>query len=184
MDDFGPFITTISGKPFYLLRPEQSVIDVEDIAYSLARLCRFTGHVREFYSVAQHSVLVSEHVPQEGDGHYGYAMDALFHDAAEAYTGDINQPLKSILDGSFTKIEARIEWELANRLGLGYPRDPSIKVEDLRAYETEVRDVAPFGRFSQVTDVKPWDDVKIVGWEPEFAENQFLDRYVELGGVI
>lgn len=176
--DKGPFITTITGRPFYLLYPFESVIDIEDIAYSLARQCRFNGHVREYFSVAQHCVLVSDHVPE------GLEMSGLLHDAAEAYTGDISQPLKSLLDGGFSAIEDRIEAAVAKQFDQPWPRDLRVKIQDLRSYETERRDVCALnGEYSQVTAYDPWPE-KIRSWSPEYAEQEFLDRFVELGGKI
>jgi 5'-deoxynucleotidase YfbR-like HD superfamily hydrolase len=45
------------------------------------------------YSVAQHSVIVSELVEQRG-GDAEDAFAALMHDATEAYLGDMPHPLK------------------------------------------------------------------------------------------
>lgn len=86
-----PEILTHSGRVFNLADPKPEQVHVPDIAHALSKLCRFTGHTDKFYSVAQHSVLVSMEVPAQ------YALLALFHDAHEAYTGDMNGPLKSLL---------------------------------------------------------------------------------------
>lgn len=84
-------INTFSGIEFDLLNPNPNDIDIEDIAHELSMLCRFNGHCKEFYSVAEHSVYVSYEIDEE------FALIGLLHDAAEAYLGDVPTPLKKLL---------------------------------------------------------------------------------------
>lgn len=86
----GPTLMLASGNRFDLLDPEASEFDIFDIAHGLANVCRYAGQCRSFYSVAEHSILVSEIVPS-------FAFEALMHDAAEAFIGDITRPLKALL---------------------------------------------------------------------------------------
>ena len=86
-----PFIVTYTGKQFFFDDVQPDSIDIRDIAHALSQLCRFTGHSNLFYSVAQHSLLVSEKMP----GRPIDKLTALLHDAAEAYIGDVSSPLKS-----------------------------------------------------------------------------------------
>src|SRR4051812_43149736 len=79
-------IITHTGKWFNVLDPNPDEVDIEDIAHALALQCRFTGHTDEFYSVAQHSVLVANHCPSE------YGIYGLLHDGSEAYLSDIARP--------------------------------------------------------------------------------------------
>ncbi|KKK85796.1 hypothetical protein LCGC14_2769660 [marine sediment metagenome] len=78
---------TYKGNRFYPYKPEKIIIDIEEIAHALSNRCRWGGHSLEFYSVAQHSVLVSRNCPQSPTW-------GLLHDAAEAYYPDIPRPLK------------------------------------------------------------------------------------------
>ena len=88
-----PVIAITTGQPFNFLDPDPDTIHLDDIAESLAKDCRYTGKTPGvFYSVAEHSVLVSYAVPDE------YALMALMHDMAEAYTGDWTSPLKKLMD--------------------------------------------------------------------------------------
>lgn len=68
-------------------------IYIEDIQHALSNICRFNGHCREFYSVAQHSVHVSEWLARNGSDTITQ-MVGLLHDASEAYFGDIIRPMK------------------------------------------------------------------------------------------
>lgn len=174
-----PYITTIKGHQFYLTHPELSVVDPEEIAYALSNLCRFTGHVKKFYSVAQHCVLVSRHVP------HGYSLEGLLHDAAEAYTGDINHPLKVLLGDAFSDIEGRIERQIAQKFHAVWPWPKVVREADYRSYLTEIRDVASardpvvfsdeYGR----GDSEPWEDA-IVPWDPKLARGMWMRRFEEL----
>ena len=85
------WILTNSAKPMSLLRPRADLVTPADIAHSLAHICRFNGHCKHHYSVAQHSLLVASIVPDEDQ------LPALLHDAAEAYVGDMVRPLKQLL---------------------------------------------------------------------------------------
>ena len=82
------WFTTYTGKKFHIFDPSLDEIDIADIAHSLSLICRYGGHLPEHYSVAQHSVLVSNLVPEN------IALEALLHDAEEAYTGDMIRPFK------------------------------------------------------------------------------------------
>src|SRR5438132_13165538 len=99
-----------SGCLFDLANPEASEINVEDIAHGLAHTCRYAGQCDGFYSVAEHSVLVSQIVQHA-------KLAALFHDAAEAFIGDMSRPLKQLLP-NYIEIEKKIEHAIFQRLGI------------------------------------------------------------------
>lgn len=172
----GPSVQVRSGGRFYLLDPRPEEIHVADIAYATSMLCRFTGHTREFYSVAQHCVIVSQVVPEE------FALEGLMHDASEAYIGDISKPLKVGLDllapGILSGIELSIHKNIAQRYGLTWPMPPEVKHADLVALATERRD------FMRATE--EWADLpdplpqKLTAWAPTGARKAFMDRYEEL----
>ena len=82
------WIETYTGKKIYPLSLSQESICIDDIAHALSQTCRFGGHTREFYSVAQHACLVAMLVPNE------FKLAALHHDDTEAYLGDVVSPVK------------------------------------------------------------------------------------------
>ena len=102
----GPTITLASGKIFDFLNPHGSDFDIYDVAH----VCRYVGQCRDFYSVAEHSLLVSDVVTE-------YRYEALLDDAAEAFIGDITRPLKQLLS-EYKRIEAEVEGAVADRFSL------------------------------------------------------------------
>jgi hypothetical protein len=90
-DDRGIPMQLLSGKAFYVTDPKPEDIDILDIAHSLSMQCRYNGHTKGFYSVAEHSVLVANLVPPR------LRLQALLHDASEAYVGDVIRPIKRLL---------------------------------------------------------------------------------------
>jgi hypothetical protein len=89
----GNWMQTQFGNQFWPLDPRPEDFDIKEIASALGKACRYAGHCFGFYSVAEHSVLVSQIVPPE------FALTALMHDATEAYLVDIPRPLKPYLTG-------------------------------------------------------------------------------------
>lgn len=175
MCDRGPSIQLINGRRFHLLDPRPEDIDIEVIADALSKLCRFTGHTRSFYSVAQHSVLVSDLVDPD------YALDGLLHDASEAFIGDISTPLKRALGTVIVDIEEAIHAVIADVFDTTYPHPYQVKSADLTALATERRDLMPH-------DPIPWDrslerrpdPVRVVPHEPRVARAAFMSRFTDL----
>lgn len=174
MSEVEPNIQVNSGDRFHYLEPGKSIISIRDIATSLSKECRFTGHCFGHYSVAQHSVLVSHLVPKK------FAMYGLLHDASEAYTGDINKPLKELLGEVFKRIERRVQAEIYRRFGLDPNEPEAVHHADMVMLMTEKRDLMPDDELAWGHEqYKPLRD-RIVGMEREEAYEYFMTRYRNL----
>ena len=138
MSTENPYIVTATGKRFHVLNPTAPEIDPFDIAFALSNICRFTGHV-DFYSVAQHSLLVRDLVKLKG----GSPVDqlwALLHDSAEAYISDLNSPVKRTWGlSAYRELENRLLKAIGQRfLGdVEYPPDIVMDM-DFEAFKIEV----------------------------------------------
>jgi uncharacterized protein len=176
----GPYLQTVSGRWVNPGDPDQSQLDAGDIARALANVCRFGGHARSFYSVAQHSVIVSELVEQRG-GDAEDVFAALMHDATEAYLGDMPHPLKhrSPLGAAFREAEAHLEQALRERFRIKADV-PEIKRADRSLLATERRAFsAEDWHWPELDDVEPLD-LELTGWPPDEAARRFAQRYAEL----
>jgi hypothetical protein len=168
-----PSILTFTGELFDYTTGK-NVVQIDDIAHALANICRYGGHCREFYSVAQHCVLASYIVPKQD------ALWALMHDAAEAYVGDIPRPLKELLP-DFRVIEKRVEREIWELFGLQGEMPPSVKHADLVMLATERRDImAPHPAAWELIDgVAPLKET-IEPWPPYKAKHAFVVRFGDI----
>lgn len=167
------WIATYSGRPFFPMAPRVEDVRIADIAHALANLCRFAGHTRSFYSVAQHSVLVSR-LCDPADALWG-----LLHDASEAYLCDIVSPVKHTagLDG-YRHIERQLQEVIAQAFGLPLHEPHSVKAADRVLLKTEQRDLMPMpdGWLPGGTTLGH----RLVPLEPRAAERLFLLRFHEL----
>src|SRR3954452_24087398 len=106
----GPYLQTVSRRFVNPFDADPDQLDMGDITRALANTCRFGGHCRSFYSVAQHSVIVSELVEQRG-GDPEDVCAALIQVAPSPYLGQMPHPLKrrSALGEAFRAAEAHLE---------------------------------------------------------------------------
>lgn len=169
-----PIILTYDGQAFDLSDPHNYTFNIDTIAHALSNLCRFTGHTVEFYSVAQHSVIVSRLVPHE------YALAALLHDAAEAFLGDVATPLKRLLP-DYELIEIDVQAAILNAFGVPSQMLPVIKAADTKALATEVYYLMPhnISAFEEIREITPLPQ-PITPLQPVAAKNLFLERYQEI----
>lgn len=163
------WIQTYTGKPFWPLNPRKQDIDIEDIAHSLSMQCRFNGHCRIFYSVAEHSVRVSHQVAPE------HALWGLMHDAGEAYLVDMPKPLKRLMP-DFQDHEDKLLQYLAAHFGLTWPIPEEVHKADVVLLMTEKRDLMSPEPQDWGIHVAPLPDI-ITPLSPQDAKDAFLQRF-------
>lgn len=174
MDDRGPWIETYTGIKFYPLDPKPEDINIYDIAHSLSMLTRFNGHCEEFYSVAQHSVLVAELV-YKMTGSLVDARWGLLHDATEAYIGDMTRPLKSVMP-QFKEIENKIMNCICDVFFLPHEQPLVVKQADNILLATERRDLLPVSNNIWSPLPMPLDTI-IYPVSSESARRMFMDAF-------
>jgi uncharacterized protein len=176
----GPYLQTVSGRFVNPFEPDPAQLDVEDIARALGNLCRFGGHSRSFYSVAQHSVIVSQLVEERG-GDAEDVFAALMHDAAEAYLGDMPHPIKhrSPLGTAFKVAEERLEEVIRARFAIKADV-PEIKRADRALLATERRHFsAENWHWPELEGIEPLE-LELEAWSPDEAARAFARRFAEL----
>jgi len=201
---------TYTGRQVWVLHPKQEDIELRDIGHALGHICRFGGHTRDFYSVAQHSYHVQQIIAQRfsrevvaqiqeagtkiGPDPFPWRVatkkelrTALMHDSTEAYLGDVIRPLKVCLP-IYRYIES-IWWDvIRTRWGLCERIPTLIKYADEIAFLTERRDLIhphhaarPWKEDSH-SRVQP-DARRIIPLEPKQAESVFMSAASQVGIV-
>jgi uncharacterized protein len=169
----GPTIMLRSGAWFDFCAPASSDFTIEDIAHGLANICRYSGQCTSFYSVAEHSILVSEVAK-------GFEFEALLHDAAEAFLGDLTRPLKQMLP-EYKKIEGNVERAILDRFGVSGPIPREVKQADLRVLAAEQRQIMPEGTDGWVRGQKVEPAPIIIRHlPPNEGKRMFLERFEAL----
>ncbi len=170
----GDWIQTFTGRQYWPLDPSPDDVCIEDIAHALSNLCRFGGHCREFYSVAQHSVIVMMNLPPELDA------IGLLHDASEAYCVDLPRPIKRNVTG-YAAVEEFNAIVIGCRFGLNLVDLPDrVHEADNRALATEQRDLMASPPRPWAGAVQPYPQ-RIIPWTPAEAEVNFLSWAARLG---
>lgn len=173
-----PWIETVSGTKFEFQDPKPEMINIEDIAHALSMQCRFTGHTKWFYSVAEHAIWVSYLVPVH------LALEGLLHDASEAYIADVASPVKQFLS-NYKEMEEKIMAAISKKYGVGHPLSAEVKHADLVMLSTEAYDLLP----SEGHTWEMWDHIRRPDydegyppkcWESSYVKKLFLNRFKEL----
>lgn len=171
-----PTIRTFGGHYFNFADPGASPIGILDIAVGLGNTCRFGGQCGRFYSVAEHCVLASQVAPDP------FKFDALMHDAAEAFVGDMPKPLKEMLP-DYRRIENRVAKATAERFNFAHPVPPEVKKVDRQMLAAEQRQVMGCTDDWHHTHGAQPADVTIRFLPPVAAAQLFLERFNCLQGT-
>lgn len=171
----GDWMQTFTGRPFWPADPRATEIDIRDIAHALSMQCRYAGHCTQFYSVAEHCVLLANAIPEQ-------KLWALLHDASEAYLVDVPRPVKPSLTG-YDVLEDAIMLQVAARFDLKPFTIPRIvKDYDFRMLVDEkAQNMKDGPHWGSIDGLEPVG-VRLRFWDPGEAERRFLWMFEDLTG--
>lgn len=208
--ELDPWVATASGNVLSLLNPKAGDVDIDSVARALSHLCRYTGDVVSFYSVAQHSVHVAQTLRYRGPR---VALAGLLHDCAEAYMGDISYPVQVALFGDDPQVKARykriqrgLENAILDHVNRAIPASAELNPEDLHhpiVAEVDLRILIDERAALKIPCPRPWgvDEAGLTGlgidiepWDSALARdlwiraynalvNDLVDEADEAGGV-
>lgn len=174
VDRTDDWMQTFFGGRFYPFNPELNRINTFEIAHALSNLCRFGGHVKEFYSVAEHCVNLSYAVSSEN------ALRALLHDATEAYVVDMPRPIKKYLR-MYQDIESSVAKLIAEKYQVGDIYPDEVREADTRILLNERNVLIPRHEIWGIDGVfEPLPDVTIHSYTPKQAEWAYISRFDNL----
>jgi uncharacterized protein len=181
------WIQTYTGKKFYPLAPTLAMLDIRDQARALSMCCRYAGHVKTFYSVAEHAVRISMEL-EDRDYPVEIQKWGLIHDNSEAYLGDVTRPLKltDTMKG-YRGAEKNLQQLIASWLDLPILEPDAVRDIDTEILGTEVHQlkqpIHPDWAATTATGAlsPPWRNITL-GWDPTTAENNYLSRFKYLWG--
>ena len=171
----GDWIQTFTGRQFWPMDPRADDVQIEDVAHALAMACRYAGHCKRFYSVAEHSMLLASVVAPE------HKLWALLHDASEAYLVDVPRPVKPFLAG-YREAEDRVMAVICQKFGLAISMPAEVKRADGAILNDERAQNMCFSRHEWSIDPTPLG-VTLQFWSPQEAERRFLEALSALTGA-
>jgi hypothetical protein len=190
-------VETFTGRYVDTRRPKPETICIEDIAHALSQVCRYGGHCRYHYSVAQHCVFVRERLRRQGHSR-NCQLAGLLHDGSEAYLGDIPRPMKKLLGRAYEILTDRMDRAVI--AGLELPFDlaafhaPAVKNADNWSLLVEAKHLLPSQGINWTgSQMEDWGvrydrmpsrivvpDYWLGSLQPHEAEQLFLSTYKEL----
>lgn len=172
------YIETISGQKVYMPNPDPDSIRIGDIAHALSFMARFAGHTRYFYSVAEHSINVASIVPPE------HQLQALLHDATEAYLCDIPTPFKRMIP-EYQALEENLWAAISEKFGVPFELSPEVKWADRVMLMTE-RDALKdrYDLWSDEYEETERVPFKRRNWDFAQCAKQFKRKFYDYGGKL
>ena len=189
-------IETFSGRFINILEPDAGTICIEDIAHGLSNQCRYGGQCKYFYSVAEHSWLVSKILDAQFSEEtlYQYTdiiLAGLLHDASEAYLVDIPTPVKKLLK-DYKKIEHVLMDSIFDRFAIPYTLEElpnvihqadviALKIETAILMPSQGKGYSAFSNLDFDIDNVDIHMLPTLGmYDTTVAKQMFLNRYHEL----
>ncbi len=173
-------IATYSGVEFFPLDPKVEDIRLFDIAHALSMKCRYTGQCHQFFSVAQHSVMVSQ-ILEAMKATVEEQYIGLMHDAQEAYLPDVASPIKGHIPG-YREIEQKVEAVVAEAFNFKFPHPKIIKVADAESFRHEYRQIMPELSWWK-GDPPRYSWGVIEEWTPLVGRERFIQRHRRLASM-
>ncbi len=168
----GDFIGVYGGKKFWPLDPRPEDVDMIGVAHALSQVCRFNGHTKFHWSIAQHSLLVEDilctYLGQSEN--YRMRLLGLLHDASEAYISDLLRPFKKSVNG-YKEIEAAVENAILVHCGLN---EESIEKYELVKLADDIALMVE-ARMLMYPD-ENWEIMKL--WKDEYREYEKYIKFV------
>jgi len=173
------FIITFSKQKFSPLQAKPEEIDITDIAHALSLMCRANGHIRHFYSVAQHCLNCSKEAEARGLSKE-LRLACLLHDASEAYISDITRPVKrSLLQ--YREFEEVLQNLIYRKFGLGELGEAEHRMV------REIDDTLLYYEMLELMGEEIFESCPLMNGIPDltqrdflFVEQAFLDEYARL----
>ena len=169
-------ITTFTGEDFTPLTPNIDQIKIEDIAHALSLMCRANGHIKRFYSIAQHSINCANEAKARGLN-IKLQLACLIHDGSEAYLSDITKPVKKHLPQYIDIEKVLQELIFIKFLGVALSDNERMQVERID------EDILIF-EFHNLMEKKVFDKLPSLYSNPSFefrdfiaVENDFLNIF-------
>ena len=182
-DDGSPYIELVTGGRFYYSRPEW---DIGAVAHALSLQCRFTGQCRKFYSVAEHSVLVSRIMEDLG---LGDPMEGLLHDATESVLSDIARPAKNLLK-DYKSLEKALDASMRKAFNIVEAATEGCHKADVLALLLEAKALMP-SKGDDWSDLGPFDlrelratagklPYQVQCWTSDNSKEKFMQRMTDI----